>query len=394
MLSTSLWGRELKDPRGKASNPKGLSTSLWGRELKEMLPVSSVSSALSTSLWGRELKDFTGEKYQYRVPGRPPCEVVNWKQQFRCNEFHLRLSTSLWGRELKVLSSGFLAHVAASTSLWGRELKVWYRRCSNMASTVDLLVRSWIERLPDKPVRQHKIVDLLVRSWIERSTAACWCGRRSSTSLWGRELKVYAYILHAFRKSVDLLVRSWIESVYGGYGLGQWTVDLLVRSWIESNFQQQKFVGCTSTSLWGRELKAWNMRFKCFMWSRPPCEVVNWKEKMTDSDVMVYLVDLLVRSWIERAVAVCTPFSGQVDLLVRSWIERVDKLLGNEKVTSRPPCEVVNWKENIYTGKDGWWSRPPCEVVNWKTAYSGLSGPSVPVDLLVRSWIERPINVE
>ena len=60
----------------------------------------------------------------------------------------------------------------------------------NIYYEVDLLVRSWIERLTVFPIQSVYSVDLLVRSWIER--------------LQSLDL---IYLLQI----VDLLVRSWIE---------------------------------------------------------------------------------------------------------------------------------------------------------------------------------------
>ena len=143
-----------------------------------------------------------------------------------------------------------------------------------------------------------------------------------------------------------------------------------------------------STSLWGRELKG----------------------SSSAGSAPDQPVDLLVRSWIERAlkrpdrrqvqstslwgrelkdsqwrkmdIALGRPpcevvnwkikfhisrsFSS-VDLLVRSWIERPTVLVCSSCVPSRPPCEVVNWKISSKSLQNPITGRPPCEVVNWKT---------------------------
>ena len=77
LLSTSLWGRELKCEKTISRERFERSTSLWGRELKYVCVVYRHLSGVSTSLWGRELKyhKFCG---YWQSSGRPPCEVVSW----------------------------------------------------------------------------------------------------------------------------------------------------------------------------------------------------------------------------------------------------------------------------------------------------------------------------
>ena len=163
-----------------------------------------------------------------------------------------------------------------------------------------------------------------------------------------------------------------------------------------------------STSLWGRELKDWSAAQWPAESRRPPCEVVNWKNPVKHH-MTEYMVDLLVRSWIERYDILHRHPTTLVDLLVRSWIERLLplQLLILSRSTSlwgrelkglwwwqsntgwwstslwgrelkayltvrqliqfrRPPCEVVNWKTALVPFMTGDCSRPPCEVVNWK----------------------------
>ena len=167
-----------------------------------------------------------------------------------------------------------------------------------------------------------------------------------STSLWGRELKGQLRCFRKIRRVVDLLVRSWIE---------RWKQIYLSR-------QVER---------------------------RPPCEVVNWKTfAPTDSNIVT--VDLLVRSWIERlhgSHETGSPY-GRPPCEVVNWkiYDKSWKLY----VSGRPPCEVVNWKDLRFKLKKFDFSRPPCEVVNWKRMCTRLWGYR-PVDLLVRSWIERLI---
>ena len=93
--------------------------------------------------WIERAKKRTYPHYQHC---RPPCEVVNWKLTW-----WILLRMHCW-----------------STSLWGRELKGTKNVHLRSTLTVDLLVRSWIERY----------------FWICRILTP-----DLSTSLWGRELK-------------------------------------------------------------------------------------------------------------------------------------------------------------------------------------------------------------
>ena len=101
------------------------STSLWGRELKENPQIRPKFAIKSTSLWGRELKDLKGCPVLV-YPGRPPCEVVNWKS--------LKPGAIVWDDrrppcEVVNWKSAVddRGHFFWSTSLWGRELKGYYK---------------------------------------------------------------------------------------------------------------------------------------------------------------------------------------------------------------------------------------------------------------------------
>ena len=57
--------------------------------------------------------------------------------------------------------------------------------------------------------------------------------------------------------------------------------------------------------------------------------------------------------------------------------------------SGRPPCEVVSWKVDDILAEYSGESRPPCEVVSWKSIWYPCCSRDGPVDLLVRSWVER-----
>ena len=118
---------------------------------------------------------------------RPPCEVVNWKGNYNEQTGSSYWSTSLWGRELKDLTVPLYRLSAVSTSLWGRELKgLSCSSCSSVICRPPCEVVNWkIYRPADQA---NVCVDLLVRSWIERLSSCVWLFASKSTSLWGREL--------------------------------------------------------------------------------------------------------------------------------------------------------------------------------------------------------------
>ena len=144
---------------------------------------------------------------------------------------------------------------------------------------VDLFVRSWVEistvhahaHMPfGRPLREvvswnkreqvmhdEAIVDLFVRSWVE---IQLWQKNRSerntSTSSWGRELKLTHTALSVHGRWVDLFVRSWVE------------------------------------------IQSYKVRFET-TYSRPLREVVSWNV-LNENDMFFHpTVDLFVRSWVE-----------------------------------------------------------------------------------------------
>ena len=167
-----------------------------------------------------------------------------------------------------------------------------------------------------------------------------------STSLWGRELKGVHYPENNLSQRVDLLVRSWIERFppVGVVGSMARRPPCEVVNWkfalpgtgkpqagrppcevVNWKIWEGKILG----NYPGRppcEVVNWKTVKQCMSWpisGRPPCEVVNWKVR-AGPDNLRNFVDLLVRSWIERALTYVCQSPYLVDLLVRSWIERYD----------------------------------------------------------------------
>ena len=97
---------------------------------------------------------------------------------------------------------------------------------------------------------------------------------------------------------VSLLVRLWVEILLNTQGKCRYSVSLLVRLWVEILPAAEFTVRVPSASLWGCELKCWNVcsihfstlsasLWGCelkspwwcwvFLWScQPPCEAVSW----------------------------------------------------------------------------------------------------------------------
>ena len=147
-----------------------------------------------------------------------------------------------------------------------------------------------------------------------------------------------------------------------------------------------------STSLWGRELK-WTGTVRIAADQLVDLLVRSWIEihptlHTPDMDV----VDLLVRSWIEMTDAAAPWLKSYVDLLVRSWIEILFQQNLASGILGRPPCEVVNWNVTscipLITSllSTSLWGRElKCTMYRlWYFLH--------PVDLLVRSWIEKIIS--
>ena len=100
--------------------------------------------------------------------------------------------------------------------------------------------------------------------------------------------------------------------------------------------------------------------------SRPPREVVNWKESESDTGKTLLL----------------STSSGGRELKELYQILLLQKFC-------RPPREVVNWKIFFYLFIGSCICRPPREVVNWKIFCHRTTEFADTVDLLGRSWIER-----
>ena len=103
---------------------------------------------------------------------------------------------------------------------------------------------------------------------------------------------------------------------------------------------------------------------------RPPCEVVNWKFNAFPC-FLIAVVDLLVRSWIERSNRTENAFKRLSTSLWGRELKEI-KQSNSEKNIGRPPCEVVNWKTFVKCVAIIQTSRPPCEVVNWKAAVTAV----------------------
>ena len=220
-------------------------------------------------------------------------------------------------------------------------------------------------------------VDLLVRSWIERLNIA------------------NSLLPYICRPPCEVV--NWKISGTVGVQSEKGRPPCEVVNWkISENLKE--ITEKMSTSLWGRELKGHVDDLRDLQDRRPPCEVVNWKVLPMEVLMDHYcrppceVVNWKKRSHVGFGHHSCRPpcevvnwkvvqdfrdMGLLVDLLVRSWIESTRVSRTYSSSGSRPPCEVVNWKTPWVTGAGSNTSRPPCEVVNWKNAGNKITRVSI-----------------
>ena len=187
----------------------------------------------------------------------------------------------------------------SSASSWGCELKYLITWIPNIASTVSLFVRLWVEILRCLRIYCFSIVSLFVRLWVEILThyhkkhspivslfVRLWVEIHTLTVFWK------AFSCQPLREAV-----SWNVEKLNGMSEGQsqplreavswnvWncititddTVSLFVRLWVEIQISGRQWCRIRSASSWGCELK----------W--PDIVPVFWR----------ILVSLFVRLWVE-----------------------------------------------------------------------------------------------
>ena len=188
------YGRPLREVVSWKIHQIFLQSLYYRRPLREVvswkvnIDKAAKSNFLSTSAWGRELKD-TSQYVKCCFSGRPLREVVSWKNHADVTTETPSSSTSAWGRELKGFIHSDWQIWNMSTSAWGRELKgIFYSGIIITACRRPLReVVSW--KMMYHGQREELFVDLCVRSWVERRRWLLWLSGRWSTSAWGRELK-------------------------------------------------------------------------------------------------------------------------------------------------------------------------------------------------------------
>ena len=185
---------------------------------------------------------------------------------------------------------------------------------------------------------------------------------------------------------VSLLVRLWIEICITVPPFWQPVVSLLVRLWIEMLLTSQVQDSCRSASLWGCELKYIGQSAHHIFLRQPPCEAVNWNNKILSGSAIL-IVSLLVRLWIEMLLMVvyCHSGRGQPPCEAVNW--NPEAIAPEIEKRSQPPCEAVNWNVSVRFGKNRRYCQPPCEAVNWNVKYWASLFTTL-VSLLVRLWIE------
>ena len=148
----------------------GCRVSLLVRLWVEIPTLSLYSSRVaSASLWGCELK-CTSETKLAGITSQPPCEAVSWNAS----------------------ASAFFRSSAVSllVRLWV-EMHMPYYNILCMLRQPPCEAVSWNVFLAYKVLREN--VSLLVRLWVEITQLICSKSSLSSASLWGCELKYYAF---------------------------------------------------------------------------------------------------------------------------------------------------------------------------------------------------------
>ena len=116
--------------------------------------------------------------------------------------------------------------------------------------------------------------------------------------------------------------------------------------WVEKIMNRIATDAGASSSLWGCELKKWEVQtYLQLVGGHPPCEDVSWK---------------------------------------------VTRILAFAIIYRHPPCEDVSWKVDTGTNLVKKFSHPPCEDVSWKNTTLEQDLDRI-VILLVRMWVEKQV---
>ena len=99
---------------------------------------------------------------------------------------------------------------------------------------------------------------------------------------------------------------------------------------------------------------------------------MSWKTAPPSKIVFGDIVDLLVRSWVEKQmINLVYNYDSRPPCEVVSWKTNTNEYVLH--VIGRPPCEVVSWKVVRAVHRNDDMRRPPCEVVSWKNAYGNTA---------------------
>ena len=187
----------------------------------------------------------------------------------------------------------------SSASSWGCELKYLITWIPNIASTVSLFVRLWVEILTHYHKKHSPIVSLFVRLWVEIHTLTVFwkafsCQPLREAVSWNVEK------LNGMSEGQSQPLREAVSwNVWNCITITDDTVSLFVRLWVEIQISGRQWCRIRSASSWGCELKY--------------------------DDVSAYgefdWVSLFVRLWVEMS-SVCVVFIfAFVSLFVRLWVE-------------------------------------------------------------------------
>ena len=203
----------------------------------------------------------------------------------------------------------------------------------------------WVEKPYMLHTHSQFSVILLVRMWVEKILVNKNKNRKTSSSLWGCELKSVRFHWLGFAQHVILLVRMWVEkwSIWNTYRQGLCHPPCEDVSW-KGLLPKSFALSASSSSLWGCELKnPFYTLLLCCKYRHPPCEDVSWKSNLVYiilwlqchppcEDVswktiikqysLIFFVILLVRMWVEKSYLYTCVTQSLVILLVRMWVEK------------------------------------------------------------------------
>ena len=145
---------------------KLLSSSLWGCELKYWRSSQRDQQGRSSSLWGCELKYNYRGKWN-RKNSHPPCEDVSWNnintKNIRKNRRHPPCEDVSWNMNEKYMSASLIGHPPCEDVSWNLSILLVYGFSHSHPPCEDV---SWNASTTIQRINSQNVI-LLVRMWVE-----------------------------------------------------------------------------------------------------------------------------------------------------------------------------------------------------------------------------------